>query len=214
VEGVTRALCWSHARRGYIDALKALPKNADRSKTLCGEALIHIDKLFELERDFKEQDMTAGERHKARLEKSKPVLDAYHEWLIEKKRLALPQGKLATAVNYSLKHWEGLCAFLADGEIELSNNDCENGIRPFAVGRGNWLFAKSQNGAKASAVCYSIIETAKANGLSPFHYLKYLFEMLPNIDTADADVIDALLPWSESLPDEVRPIQASAKTAS
>jgi transposase len=202
VENVTSALCWSHSRREYVDALKALPKNADRSRTLCSEALIYIDKLFELERSCK--DMTPERRFSERLEKSKPVVDAYHEWLLEKKKLSLPQGKLGKAVNYSLKHWEGLCTFLEDGEIELSNNDCENAIRPFAVGRGNWLFAKSQSGATASAVCYSIIETAKANRLSPFHYLKFLFEILPNINPDDQTVLDALLPWSESLPQEVR----------
>jgi hypothetical protein len=117
-----------------------------------------------------------------------------------------PQGKLASAVNYSLKHWDKLCTFLKNGEIELSNNDCENGIRPFAVGRGNWLFAKSQAGAKASAIVYSIIETAKANSLAPFFYLKYLFERLPNINVTDISALDSLLPWSESLPDEVRPL--------
>jgi transposase len=204
VENVTIALCWSHARRCYVDALKVLPKDADRSKTMCCEALIYIDKLFELERDYKEKKLTPEQRREARLENTKPVLNAYNAWLIEKKRLALPQGKLATAVNYSLKHWDSLCTFLDDGEIELSNNDCENGIRPFAVGRGNWLFAKSQNGAKASAICYSIIETAKANDLIPFEYLKHLLTMIPNINTGDTAEIDALLPWSESLLTKVR----------
>jgi len=203
VQDVTIMLCWSHAKREYTDALKALPKDADKSKTMCCEALIYIDKLFELERSYKEKKLTPAQRFEARLEKTKPVLDAYYEWLAEKKRLSLPKGKLAGAVNYSFKHWGKLCTFLENGEIELSNNDCENGIRPFALGRNNWLFAKSQNGAKSSAICYSIIETAKANGLSPFHYLKYLFEMLPNINTSDISAVDALLPWSASLPDGV-----------
>jgi len=211
VPDVTLSFCFSHARREYVDALKALPKGADRSKTMCGEALIYIDKLFELERGYKDKNMTPAQRQEARMETTKPVLDAYYEWLVEKKRLSLPKGKLAGAVNYSLKHWDKLCAFLENGEVELSNNDAENHIRPFALGRSNWLFAKSQNGAQASAVCYSIIETAKANGLSPFHYLKYLLEVLPNMDIADTDAIDSLLPWSASLPDEVKvPIKNSS----
>jgi transposase len=143
-------------------------------------------------------------RYEARLERSKPVLAEYRQWLAEKKRLALPAGPLGKAVSYSVKHWDGLCTFLENGEVELSNNDAENAIRPFAVGRGNWLFAKSQNGAKASALCYSIIETAKANGLVPFEYLKRLLETIPNIDTSDTNVLDLLLPWSDSLPNAVR----------
>jgi hypothetical protein len=148
--------------------------------------------------------MFASERFLARLEKTKPVLDAYHAWLTEKTKVALPQGKLAKAVNYSLKHWNKLCAFLNNGEIEISNNDAENAIRPFALGRRNWLFAKSPGGANASATVYSIIETAKANGLIPFYYLKHLFEMLPNINASDTAAIDALLPWSVTLPGAVK----------
>jgi transposase len=204
VPGVSFMLCWAHARREYVDALKVLPKDADRSKTMCGEALVYIDKLFELERTYRDAEMTPGQRHGARLEKTKPIMDAYHAWLIEKKKLSLPQGKLGGAVNYSLKHWDKLCTFLEDGEIELSNNDAENAVRPFAVGRGNWLFAKSVDGAKASAICYSVIETAKANDLSPFHYLKYLLGQLPNVDVRDETALDTLLPWSEALPDEAR----------
>jgi len=204
VPDVSIMLCFAHARREYIDALKSLPKGADRSRTMCGEALIYIDKIFDYERDYKEKGFTPEQRYAARQEDIKPILDKYHAWLTEKKKLSLPKGKLATAVNYSLKHWDKLQTFLENGEIECSNNDAENSIRPFAVGRGNWLFAKSQNGAKASAISYSIIETAKANSLSPYHYLKYLFEKIPNIDVFDETQIDALLPWSESLPDEVR----------
>jgi transposase len=208
VEGVTTVLCFAHARREYIDALKALPGDADKTKTLAAEGLAFIDKLFELERKY--EGLTPVARFDARLEETKPVLDAYHAWLEEKTRIALPQGKLAKAVNYSLKHWDRLCAFLEDGEIEISNNDAENAIRPFAPGRRNWLFAKSQSGAKASATVYSIIETAKANGLIPFYCLKHLFEMLPNINASDPAAVDTLLPWSKSLPDEVKSAGKSA----
>jgi transposase len=202
VPDVTIMGCFSHARRGYVEALKALPKDAERSRALSAEGLAHVDGLFELERGY--EGMTPEERHAARLEKSKPALDAYKEWLDERKRSALPQGKLGKAVNYSLNQWDKLKTFLEDGEIELSNNRAENGIRPFAVGRKNWLFSKTPNGAKASAVVYSVIETAKANGLTPFFYLKFLLERLPNISAGDADALDALMPWSDSLPDEVK----------
>jgi transposase len=202
VPGVTLMGCFSHARREYVDALKALPVDAEKSRALSAEGLAHIDGLFELERGY--EGMTPDERYAARLEKSKPALAAYKKWLDERKRAALPRGKLGKAVNYSLNQWDKLKTFLEDGEIELSNNRAENGIRPFAVGRKNWLFSKTPNGAKASAVVYSIIETAKANGLTPFFYLKFLLERLPNIAAGDTDALDALMPWADDLPNEVK----------
>jgi len=94
--------------------------------------------------------------------------------------------------------------FLEDGRVSVDNNHAERAIRPFVVGRKNWLFAKSPKGASASATCYSIIETAKANHLKPFQYLTYLFELLPNIDMADEEALDQLMPWSDSLPGNLR----------
>jgi len=212
VENATIVMCFAHARRQYTDALKSFPKDvAESSHTKCAQGIKFIDKLFKLEKDY--INMDPDERCKARLLYSKPVLDEYYSWLLEQKKIGLPQGKLGGAVNYSFKHWAKLCAFLNNGEIEISNNDCENGIRPFAVGRGNWLFAKSQNGAKSSAMVYSIIETAKVNGLAPFAYLKFLFEKLPNINVADKQALDMLLPWSDSLPDEVRPLAKKTSAA-
>jgi hypothetical protein len=96
--------------------------------------------------------------------------------------------------------WDKLIAFLQDGRLELDNNRSERSIKPFVIGRKNWLFANTPRGAKASAITYSIIETAKENGLNPFQYLIYLFEKLPNLDPQDKNALDQLLPWSASLP--------------
>lgn len=93
---------------------------------------------------------------------------------------------------------------MLDGRLEISNNRAERAIKPFVIGRKNFLFSKSPKGATASAIVYSVIETAKANGLNPFFYLTYLFEKLPNIDQANMDQLDALLPWSKSIPDECK----------
>ncbi len=111
----------------------------------------------------------------------------------------LPKSKLGKAVQYSLAHQEERQAFLEDGNAALSNNICERAIRNFTIGRKNWLFSDSPKGAKASAAVYSIIETANANALNPFQYLRYLFEQLPNADIQrHPEKLDAFLPWNET----------------
>ena len=117
------------------------------------------------------------------------------------------KGKLAEAVNYSLNQWDHLLAFLADGRLEVDNNRAERAIKPFVIGRKNWLFANSSRGAQASATVYSIVETAKENGLNPAAYLAYLLEQLPNIDVKDNTGLDLLMPWTE-------PVQTKFRTAS
>ncbi|GMA50413.1 hypothetical protein GCM10025857_17700 [Alicyclobacillus contaminans] len=105
---------------------------------------------------------------------------------------------------YSLKQWDKLTVFLEDGHLEIDNNRSERSIKPFVIGRKNWLFANTPRGARASAITYSIVETAKENGLNPFAYLQYLFEQLPNVDTNDKTAMAALMPWSETLPGDIR----------
>jgi len=118
--------------------------------------------------------------------------------------VARRQAESGEAIGYCLKQRGRLEAFLLDGRLELDNNRSERSIKPFVIGRKNWLFANTPQGAKASATIYSIVETAKENGLNPFAYLRYLFERLPNIDIHDEGVLDKLLPWSRDLPLECR----------
>ena len=207
VENVTHMGCFAHAKRYFVDALKALPKDADVSYALASQGQRYCNKLFKLERSYK--GLSPEERLKARQEKSRPVIKEFHEWLLQTKQKALPKSALGKAVSYCLNQWERLIVFLTNGEVELSNNRAERGAKSFAVGRKNHLFSKTPNGAAASATCYSIVETAKANGLSPFHYLMYLFETIPNINSNDAEAIDKLLPWSEAIPHGCR---VSSKT--
>ena len=118
-----------------------------------------------------------------------------------KRPIAIPKSKLGEAITYSLNQFEKLTAFLKDGRLEIDNNRSERSIKPFVIGRKNWLFANTPRGAKASATIYSVIETAKENGLNPFKYLMYLFEQLPQLrDPRDPEDLDKLLPWSTSLP--------------
>ena len=198
VENAERLGCLAHFQRHFVDALKTLPKDADVSRTLAERGRLYCADLFMLERKY--EGMSSGERFSARIEKTAPLLGEFHAWLLESEKKALPKSALGKAVKYCLNQWERLMVVLTDGDLEISNNRAERAIRGFAVGRKNFLFAKSQAGAKASAICYSIIETAKANGLSPYHYLKHLFEAIPNLPVNDAEALEKLLPWSEELP--------------
>lgn len=127
-------------------------------------------------------------------------LDAFLSWLKIQEQKVLPKGGLGKAITYCLNQWDKLVAFLEDGRLEIDNNGSERSIKPVVIGRKNWLFSNTPKGARASAMIYSIVETAKANGLHPYYYLRYLFEQLPNIDLTDMDELDRLLPWSASLP--------------
>ena len=113
----------------------------------------------------------------------------------------LPGFGVGKAIRYCKNQWEKLVAFLLDGRLEIDNNRSERAIKPFVMGRKNWIFYQSQKGADASSKIYSVIETAKENGLKPFEYLKYLLEKMPNIDIDYTNELDQLLPWSETLPD-------------
>ncbi|WP_153060923.1 IS66 family transposase, partial [Metalysinibacillus jejuensis] len=108
--------------------------------------------------------------------------------------------KLGEAITYCLNQWQKLVVFLKDGRLELDNNRGERSIKPFVMGRKAWLFSASPKGAKASAIIYSIVETAKENQLDPLKYLTYVFEQLPLIDLTDEAVLDALMPWSDAIP--------------
>lgn len=198
IPNITLSGCWSHARRYFDEALKALPKGADQSKLTATEGLQYCNRLFDIEREC--LDKTPEKRFKIRLERSQPVLDAFLAWLKAQTPKVLPKSALGKAIKYCRNQWHKLIVFLEDGRLEIDNNRSERSIKPFVIGRKNFLFSNTPKGAKSSAIIYSIVETAKENGLIPFEYLKYLFEQLPNIDTTDKDAIDQLLPWSTAIP--------------
>nr|WP_245183616.1 IS66 family transposase [Lentibacillus salicampi] len=197
---VTLIGCWAHARRKFSEALTALPESASTSAVKAKEGLAFCNRLFDIERDLK--DVSPEERYEARLERSQPVLDAFSAWLREQTPRVLPKSALGQAIKYCRNQWERLERFLLDGRLEIDNNRAERSIKPFVLGRKNWLFSNTAKGAAASAITYSVIETAKENGLNPFNYLRVLFEKLPNMDTADEAKMASLMPWSPTLPEE------------
>lgn len=192
VQEAERAGCWAHMRRKWLEAM---PEGADAKTCKAAEGYEFCNRLFELEHQFEE--LTAEERLIQRKEKSGPVLEAYWKWL---NTIARPTGKLKDAVTYAQNQKAHLSAFLEHGEIEISNNQVENAIRPFVIGRKGWLFADTPQGAEASAIIYSLMETAKANSLRLDDYLLHLLSVLPERAEQDKDFeMDDLLPWSEEM---------------
>ena len=203
VAGATLVGCWAHARRKFHEALTALPDPKAKTAVAAREGLEFCNRLFAIEREIR--DATPEERLKVRTEQSRPVVDAFSAWLRMQRPRVLPKSLLGQAIAYCLNQWEALGVFLQDGRLELDNNRSERSIKPFVIGRKNWLFSNTPRGAKASATIYSIIETAKENGLNPTAYLTWLFEELPQLGDLKAPAaLDQFLPWSESLPPACR----------
>jgi hypothetical protein len=191
--GIPRLKSWE-----VQEALKALPADSRSPDLAARRGLEFCNRLFAIERDL--EQLTPDERFEARQKRSRPVLDAFLAWLHEQSSQVLPKGTLGKAICYCLNQWDKLIGFMADGRLELSNNRAERSIKPVVIGRKNWLFANTPRGARASAMIYSIVETAKENGLNPFAYLCHLFEKMPNTDLNDPMAIEALLPYSDSIP--------------
>jgi len=186
--------CWAHARRKFMEAAKLVkkPKSDETFTSAADEAVAFIRKLYTVEKEAKTQNLSNEEWAVLRLEKSKPMLDAFKAWLLEKSTTTVPKSALGKAIAYTLAQWNRLSRYMDDAIITPDNNRAENAIRPFVLGRKNWLFSDTPDGAKASAAFYSLIETAKANNLEPSSYLKYIFTQLPYAKTDDDH--KALLP--------------------
>ncbi len=202
LNGVTIVGCWAHARRKFTEALKALPPEQKDKPVAAKVGLEYCNRLFAVERQLKEA--TAEERYQKRLEISKPILEEFYIWLKKQRQQTLPKSAFGQAINYCLNQWEELNHYLLDGRLEIDNNRAERSIKPFVIGRKNFLFSNTPRGAKSSAIIYSIVETAKENKLKPYNYLIHLFEKMPNLDLTDPEIVDSLLPWSETLPENVR----------
>ena len=187
---ITVAGCWAHMRRKFTDALKTLPKDI-RARSPAQVGLEYCNKLFHLEEDYAKQGLSFQERFSARMERSRTVAEEFFAWVREEQeKNPVPKSMFGAALTYALNQRDWLMNVFLDGRLELSNNRAERAVRPFAIGRKNWLFCNTPHGANASTTIYSIVETAKANGLRPFHYLSFLLERLPHGYSPEA-----CLPW-------------------
>lgn len=179
--GIVLVGCWAHCRRKFDKVIKAMGN--PKKKSAANEALDYIGRLYAIEKEARGNDLDADQIKALRQLEAKPVLDDFKKWLDQKVLTTPPKGLLGKATNYTLKFWPRLVRYIDDGRLRPDNNLVENAIRPFAIGRKNWLFNGHPKGAAASAGLYSLIETAKANGLKAYDYLRYLFEQLPFCQT-------------------------------
>lgn len=191
LNNVTLVKCWSHLRRKFFEA-KGLQNNQSKAD----QGVAYCDRLFQIERDIKSK--SSDEKYLLRLKLSVPILDEFWRWI--ESFHSLPGSKLGKAVGYALNHKEGLMNFLKDGRCAISNNIAERSIRITTIGRKNWNFSTSERGAVANGISYSIIDTAKSNGINPTKYLKYLFKNLPNLqDISNNEILEDYLPWANKV---------------
>ncbi len=182
--------CFAHARRKFIEAQRLQAKGKTGKADW---AVNHIRKLYRIETEIK--DMNPQERQAVRQQQAKPLLQQFKTWLDKSALQVPPKSAVGKAIAYSLGQWHKLERYLEDGHLNIDNNRAERAVKPFVIGRKNWLFSNTANGAQASAILYSLIETAKANGLIPFDYIKHLLDEL----SKQPDCFDHLLPWHVDL---------------
>jgi transposase len=190
--------CWAHCRRYFNDALQALPKNNRGPDQLSMRFIELIGKLYRVEALAREKELGTSDLLLQRQEHSVPVLKKIYELLLASIHAVLPGSLLGQALHYLSSQWPKLERYVESGEYPIDNNGCENSIRPFVVGRRNWLFADTVGGANASANLYSLLETCKVNGVDGYRYLHALLIALPGAKTPDD--FEALLPWNIALP--------------
>ena len=192
-DGIVHVACWAHVRRKFMDVLKVL-KNKPKGLGKADEAIRYITRLYAIEQKARENGLNPDQLHKERQLKAKSILGDFEVWLKKLAPLTPPKSKLGIAVNYTLGQWHRLIRYIDDGIIRMDNNLAENAIRPFVVGRKNWLFFEQPGGAEAGATLYSLIESAKANRLEPYKYFYYIFDKLPLVESDEQ--VKALLPMN------------------
>ena len=212
-QSLTSAGCWTHCRRRFVNAIKAaqkdLPEEALKN-SIAYQALARISAIYKLDGSWKERTSEYRMEHRQRI--LKPLVDEYFDWVKEQIKTCnvLPKSETGEGLSYSINQEKYLRAFLDSRDIPIDNSACERAIRPFCVGRKNWNVIDTVEGAQASAIVYSIAETAKANNLKPYQYFEYLLTELPERISRKKDStfsLDDLMPWSPKLPMSCRKIK-------
>lgn len=207
---VTNANCWAHARRAFADAVKAMDKKNPQMvrQSVAYRALQKISEFYNTDTELKE--LSSQERLQKRQEEIRPLVEEFFAWTKEQVEQCTvpPKTKTGQGLNYLINQEAYLKVFLTDGDVPIDNSASERAIRTFCIGKKNWMFHNTANGASASAMVYSISETAKLNNLRPYYYFKYILTELPKLcdeqGTINPADLDHLMPWAEDLPDECR----------
>ncbi|NLK23211.1 MAG: IS66 family transposase [Clostridiales bacterium] len=207
VENVKRIYCLAHIRRKFHEIVADLNKETlKNSRAIIG--FNWCKKIYNFERHLRENysntDDYYKKRYEIRLKELKPLLEDFEEYINTEIKNALPRSPLGKALEYARKTVPTMKNILEDGSLEIDNNAAERSIKPFVIGRKNWLFANTAKGARASATIYSIIETAKANNLKIERYLIYLFDHLSNMEIIEKDLLLELMPWSDTILEELK----------
>lgn len=204
---ITLLGCMAHVRRKFDDALKALPKESRKKPGKVQMALSMIAKLYAIESEIK--SLSVEQRYRVRQQKSKPRLDKFKAWCDKSIDQTKKDSRLGLAIRYTINQWKYLTRYLEEGALQIDNNTAEQRIKPFVIGRKNWIFNQTPRGADASAVLYSLVQTAKANNLEPFAYLKYLLTELPQLGRHyEIEALDQFLPWN--LAEKIQPLDKVA----
>ena len=202
IPGLTVAGCWAHARRPFAEVVKTLGKEKAKN-TAAYEALIQIEEIYR--KDNALRNLLPKERKRQRRLQVKPLVNGFFDWCREEQKNVRAAGKTGEGITYCLNQEKYLRVFLTDPEVPLDNNPAERAIRPFCVGKKNWILIDTIKGAEASAILYSLAETAKANGLKPYNYFKHLLTEIPkHMDDTELGFLEDLLPWSDKLPEDCR----------
>ena len=188
-DGITHIACMAHARRKISDAL-------DYDKEKAGLLMKMIQELYAIERDAREAGLTPEQRKELRLDKSLPIMNDLGKKIAQMFKTTIPKSPLGIALTYSVNRWDNLLSYLYDGSLEIDNNWVENAIRPSTLGRKNFLFAGSHEGAKRAAMFYSFFGTCKKNNVNPYEWLKRVLEIIPEYP---ANKIGDLLPQNLNL---------------
>lgn len=193
VLGVTRVGCMAHVRRKFDEALKILPNNSEES--LAQKAIEMIGELYRIEKRIKGEPI--NKKLLIRQQQSIPILIKIKKWLDDLHPKVLPKSLLGKAITYFLNEWENVSRYVEDGRLSIDNNAAEREIKQVVIGRKNWLFADTVDGAHTNAIMYSLVATAKANGIDPYEYLVELYTKVPNLKSSDE--LKALMPWNIKL---------------
>lgn len=217
IEGLSNTACLVHVRRYFAQIVKAAggDEKAASVASVALEARRRIDGMFSKDTEFDglAAERRFGERREARERELRPLMEDFISWAREQLPKATPRLALSKALEYAVTYWPYVMNVLSDGRLELSNNIAERAIKPFVIGRKNWLFSDTPRGAHASAAIYSVVSTARANGLNPRLYVEWLLAEMPNAGELTDEVVDGFLPWSGSVPDSCRVSPAEAERA-